>query len=293
MVLEPVEHEGTSQIANASCLVFGTLKPDPNRTEDAVVRCEEDLGKLRINSWGTGNVKDEPGRVKQEHNDIKVDLLKVPYLAFGKFKSDSTSKQEEGLKVKAKLEQDVKRDLESLQAEKIKADDVGSGYRDSTPDLFLSDSSLVKACPAFGTFKRDESVRVGVKVKVQAEDPALLLDQQTESHDVDMDIDDLLEPLPQPTATVEQDTPVPVQIDLNETVVWRQSKRRRVIMDAIVLPTCQEVLRCKATNDAEEFEKMKKMKNPKVNMKKVEFCFSVNTICDRLRPIGLDPYQSI
>ncbi|KAG6856369.1 hypothetical protein H0H87_005279, partial [Tephrocybe sp. NHM501043] len=68
----------------------------------------------------------------------------------------------------------------------------------------------------------------------------------------------------------------------------RQLKRRRLILDAVELPTLAEVLR-RATR-AEEVKKIEKWKNENTNLKKRELCFDVDTIRDRLRSIGLDLY---
>ncbi|KAG6824848.1 hypothetical protein H0H93_001464 [Arthromyces matolae] len=61
-------------------------------------------------------------------------------------------------------------------------------------------------------------------------------------------------------------------------------------MDAVEVPSLKEIQKRKAAQREDEIKKLDKMKNPKTNMKKVEACFDVDTIRDRLRPIGLDLY---
>ncbi|KAG6811245.1 hypothetical protein H0H92_008363 [Tricholoma furcatifolium] len=70
----------------------------------------------------------------------------------------------------------------------------------------------------------------------------------------------------------------------------RQQRKRPRLIYAIEVPTLQEILR-RDKQDREDLKKVEKMLNPKTTMKETEFCFTLNTIRDRLRPIGLDPYS--
>ncbi|KAG6806534.1 hypothetical protein H0H92_010918, partial [Tricholoma furcatifolium] len=75
----------------------------------------------------------------------------------------------------------------------------------------------------------------------------------------------------------------PISVTERTVQDQQQRKRPRLILDAIEVPTLEEILR-RDSQDREDLKKVEKMLNPKTTLKKTEFCFSLDTIRDRLRP---------
>ncbi|KAG6915380.1 hypothetical protein DXG01_011752, partial [Tephrocybe rancida] len=166
--------------------------------------------------------------------------------------------------------------------------------------IILSQTSQEEFAPnlPFGMFKQDVTGPLTAKVE-EEEDLAPRVDEELDDHDVEMVVayHDSLRPTATPQPQIadhnERHLSPPAAPDSQDNVggtptpepEQRQPKRRRVIMDAVVLPTLQDVRR-----RAEEVKKVENMKNPKATMKKLERCFDVDTIRARLRPIGLDPF---
>jgi len=98
-------------------------------------------------------------------------------------------------------------------------------------------------------------------------------------------------PVETSAGTEEKLSPISVKQEATDDVIeLRPTKRKRVVLDAVVVPTLASILakHPRVITKEEKEKQMKKLQNPKV--KKAKGTFSLVTVWDRLNGIGREPY---
>ncbi|GLB33282.1 hypothetical protein LshimejAT787_0101660 [Lyophyllum shimeji] len=209
------------------------------------------------------------GKFKAEPRPVKIkeqakEESPAPCLKFGRFKVEPLPGRSLPMKTKkAEEEPDLAELGPAYQPENYPyADPEMQHDDDAEAGLDMPTPLERKPIPGHGVVPNDEGKEIGQVWQHGDEEPEV-------------------QPTRHISAAVRQGTVEP------------QPKRRRLVMDAVVLPKLEDVPGSPVTRPQESIEeineKLRKMQNPKIK-KKDGLAFSIDTVRERLRPVGFDPY---